>query len=253
MDIVIIGTGNTATILSKKLNDAGHTIKIVFGRNLSKANELSSELNTKGTNQIENIPGDADIYIVAVSDTAIAELAAHLNVNDKIVVHTAASVSKDVLKNCSENYGVFYPLQTLKKETAHLPDIPIIIDANNDVTLNSLDQLADSISNMVVKADDDKRLKLHMAAVFCNNFTNHIYALMEDYCNIEKLDFNLLKPLIKETAIRLTDLAASSAQTGPGVRSDSETINKHLAILNEYPDLKELYIMLTGSIQKFYS
>jgi predicted short-subunit dehydrogenase-like oxidoreductase (DUF2520 family) len=253
MDIVIIGTGNTATILSKKFKDAGHSIKIVYGRNLSKAIELSSHLNTKSTNKIADIPNDADIYIMAVSDIAIAELAAHFNITDKTVVHTAASVSKDVLKNCSKNYGVFYPLQTLKKETDHLPDISIIIDANNDVTLKSLEELANSISNIVVKADDEKRLKLHMAAVFCNNFTNHIYALMEDYCNNENLDFNLLKPLIQETANRLTNLTASSAQTGPGVRNDSQTINKHLIILNEYPNLKELYITLTGSIQKFYS
>lgn len=253
MDIVILGTGNTATILSKKLKDAGHNIKMVWGRDLTAAIELSAFLNTKSTEKLVDIPKNADIYIIAVSDTAIEEVTNNLNFPDKIIVHTAASVSKDVLQFCSKYYGVFYPLQTLKKETEHLPDIPIIIDANNDDSLNSLEQLAYSISDLVVKADDNQRLKLHMAAVFCNNFTNHIYALMEDYCNNERLDFNLLKPLIIETANRLTVLTASSAQTGPGVRNDTETINKHLTLLNEYPNLRELYIALTASIQKFYS
>jgi predicted short-subunit dehydrogenase-like oxidoreductase (DUF2520 family) len=253
MDIVIIGTGNTANILSKKLRDAGHRIIMIWGRTLSKANELSSLLETKGTDELKDLPKDADIYIIAVSDSAIEEVVSQLNFQEKIIVHTAASVSKDVLKKSSNHYGVFYPLQSLKKEADYLPQMPIIIDANDNGSLNTLEQLAYTISDLVVKADDDQRLKLHMAAVFCNNFTNHIYSLIEDYCNKENLDFNLLKPLIKETANRLNSLTASSAQTGPGVRNDAETINKHLTLLNGYPQLKEMYSMLTGSIQKFYS
>ena len=253
MDIAIIGTGNTATILSKKLKDAGHNILMVYGRNLLHALELSGALGTKATDQLNEIPKDADIYIIAVSDTAIKEIADKLILPGKILVHTAASVSKDVLKTSSANHGVFYPLQSLKKETGYIPVMPVMVDASDEDTLTVLKDLAYSISDLVVVADDKERLKLHMAAVFCNNFTNHLYALIEDYCNLEKLDFNLLKPLISETSNRLNYLSASSAQTGPALRHDAETLDKHVSLLDAHPHLKDLYLLLTKSIQNFNS
>ncbi|MGZ5190053.1 MAG: Rossmann-like and DUF2520 domain-containing protein, partial [Flavisolibacter sp.] len=190
-------------------------------------------------------------YILAVSDIAIEEVMKELRLTDKTVVHTAASVSKNILKNVSNHFGVFYPLQSLKKELGHSPEIPIIIDANDKQTMKELEKLAHSISTQVVEADDEERMKLHLAAVFCNNFVNHLYALTEFYCKKENIDFKLLLPLIKETAARLDDIPASASQTGPAIRNDLQTINKHKELLAAHPDLKKIYELFTESISQY--
>ena len=248
MDIVIIGTGNTATVLGRKLKLAGHNILQVYGRDTTDASNLAYELDTESTNYWNVVTRDADIYILAVSDIAIEEVLKELNLSRKTIVHTAASVSKNVLKGASNHFGVFYPLQTLKKESGHLPETPIIIDASDATTLTELEVLAHSISDTVVEADDSQRLKLHLAAVFCNNFVNHLYALTEQYCKREGIDFKLLLPLINETTARLREIPASQAQTGPAVRDDRPTIDKHLKLLEAYPQLKKIYEVFSESI-----
>ena len=251
MEIIIIGTGNTATVLGRKLKAAGHTILQVYGRNAAAASELAYELESESTNYWSVVNREAEIYILAVSDIAIAELVKELRLPEKTIVHTAASVSKNILKNSTSHFGVFYPLQSLKKENRHSPEIPIIIDASDEMTLHILENLASTISTTVAEADDAQRLKLHLAAVFCNNFVNHIYALMEDYCKKENLDFNLLIPLIQETTLRLATISPSSSQTGPALRADQSTIDKHLTLLASHQHLKELYAMMTKSIQSY--
>lgn len=248
MEIVIIGTGNTATVLGHMLKAAGHTILQVYGRNASAASELAYELDCESTNYWAVVNRNADLYLLAVSDIAIGEIMNELKLPHKTIVHTAAAVSKDMLRAASEHYGVFYPLQSLKKGSGRLPDVPIIIDASDKETFYMLQQLAGSISGQVVAAGDEERLKLHLAAVFCNNFVNHIYALMEDYCRREKIDFGLLKPLIRETAERIENMSPAAAQTGPAIRHDQGTINRHLQLLENYPELKKIYQLLTGSI-----
>lgn len=249
MDIVIIGTGNTATVLGKKLKAAGHRILQVFGRDAKEASSLAYKLGTESTNYWSVVNRDADIYLLAVSDIAIEELKAELQMGEKVVVHTAAAVSKSILQNTSQHFGVFYPLQSLKKASDHLPDIPIVIDASDSQTLSLLESLAGSISENVVEGDDEYRLKLHLAAVFCNNFPNHLYALMEDYCQKQGIDFRLLIPLIQETAMRLDEMLPSQAQTGPAARRDTVTISKHLELLENDARLRDVYQLLTKSIQ----
>jgi predicted dinucleotide-binding enzyme len=158
MDIVIIGTGNTATVMGKKLRMAGHRIVQVFGRNSSLASELAYELDTESTNYWNVVNRNADLYIIAVSDIAVEEVFRELQLSDKTVVHTAASVSKEVLKGGAKHYGVLYPLQSLKKDAGYLPEIPMVIDAGDAATLNMLDVLAHTISERVVVADDATRM-----------------------------------------------------------------------------------------------
>src|SRR5688572_1092155 len=155
MDIVIIGTGNTATVLGRKLKNVGHNILQVFGRNSSEASELAYELDTESTNYWNVVNRNADLYILAVSDIAVEEVFKELQLSDKTVVHTAASVSKEVLKDGAGRYGVLYPLQSLKKDLAYIPEIPMIIDAGDPKTLSMLDTLAHSISERVVEANDE--------------------------------------------------------------------------------------------------
>jgi predicted short-subunit dehydrogenase-like oxidoreductase (DUF2520 family) len=250
MDIVIIGTGNTANVLGKKLKAAGHQIVQIYGRDASAASDLAYEIDTESTNYWSVVNKNADMYILAVSDISIEDVTRELHLQDQVIVHTAGAVSRDILKNTSSHFGVFYPLQSLKKGSAYLPETPILIDANDEETLRELLSVAESISHSVVKADDEQRLKLHLAAVFCNNFVNHIYVLMEAYCKKEGLDFKLLIPLIQETAQRLDTMSPSIAQTGPAVRNDTATIEKHLKLLEADPSLKMLYQALTQSIQQ---
>ena len=250
MDIVLIGTGNAAAVLGRAIRNAGHRIVQVFGRNASAASKLAYQFGTESTNYWSVIRKDGDIYLIAVADDAIQDVAKHVHVPGKVVAHTAASVKKDVLKNMSHHYGVFYPLQTLREDMTELPEIPIFIDASDDVAKNKLEQLAQSISkNHVIVAGDDERLKLHVAAVVVNNFVNHLYTLVEDFCKKEGIDFNQLLPLIEETAERLKHTSASKTQTGPASRNDQPTIRQHLILLEKYPKLKKIYETMTNSIR----
>ena len=251
MDIVIIGTGHTATVLGRKLKAAGHHIVQVFGRDSMAASELAYILDTESTNYWNVVSREADIYILAVSDIAITDVLRELHLPDKTIVHTAAAVSKDILKGESAHYGVFYPLQSLRKEMGYLPDIPIIIDASDSNTLKELEGLAQSISGQVVEAGDEQRARMHLAAVFCNNFVNHLYALTADYCRKEGIDFSLLHPLILETAQRLHTMDPVHSQTGPAVRNDTNTIEKHEALLQQHPRLQQWYRQFTESIRSF--
>jgi len=250
MNIVIIGTGNAATVLGKKFKEAGHRIVQVFGRDATAASKLAYQFETESTNYWSVIRKNADFYLVAVADDAITEVAKHVHVPGKLVAHTAASVTKDVLKGMSHHYGVLYPLQSLRKEMSELPDVPLFIDASDEGSRKKLEQLARSISKeKVIVAGDKERLKLHVAAVIVGNFTNHLYKLAEDYCKNEGLDFKQLLPLIEETTQRLKTISPSDAQTGPAIRHDSPTIAQHLAVLEKYPHLKKIYEVMTESIQ----
>lgn len=250
MEIVIIGSGNVATVIGRKLKAAGHSILQILSRNASKASALAYEWDTESANYVSLLNKNADIYIIAVSDNAIAEVVKELQLPGKIVVHTAAAVPKEVLKGVSKHYGVFYPLQSLRKEMTDLPDIPMYYDGSDPATKSKLHQLAESISSLpAVIASDEQRVKLHVAAVIVSNFVNYLYALAEDYCKKEGIDFRQLQPLIEETALRIKTVSPKQVQTGPAIRHDKETIQKHLELIKDHPQLKNLYVLITESIQ----
>ncbi len=251
MDIVIIGSGNAATVLGRKFRAAGHRILQIVSRNASEASALAYEWDTESTNYLTVINPSADLYLIAVTDTAISGLVTDLRLPGKVVVHTAASVPRDVLKNVSAHHGVFYPLQSLSSEMTDLPDIPIFIDASDDFTRRRLESLAATISkHEVAEASDEERMKLHVAAVMVNNFINHLYSLVEDFCRKEGLDFKKLIPLMEETTRRIENISPGRAQTGPAARGDQETIDKHLAILEKHPRLQKIYLDITNSIRQ---
>lgn len=251
MNIVMIGSGNVAAVLGRKLKAAGHNIVQIYSRNASVASELAYEWDTESTNYKSMIQKNADLYIIAVDDQSIAAVADDLRLPGKIVVHTAASVPMDVLKDVSDHYGVLYPLQSLRKDISTITDIPLFVDGNDDYTKSRLHSLAASVSKeQVGMAGDDDRAKLHVAAVVVNNFTNHLYQLAEAYCLKEGIDFKLLLPLIEETALRLRENSPAQALTGPAIRHDKQTIEKHLDILQSHPKLRNIYLMMTESIQQ---
>lgn len=248
MRIVIIGSGNTASVLGRKIKIAGHEIAQVYSRHLYNAGELADELGCAATDNWDNIINDAQLYLVALSDSVLSHIHEQWHCKG-LAVHTAGAVSKNALQEVSKNYGVLYPLQSLRKEKTDYDNIPLLTDANNDDNLTLVTDFAESISKTVRHADDTYRMHLHVAAVVVNNFTNHLYALAEAYCTSSNVSFALLKPLIIETAERLEQFAPATVQTGPAYRGDIETLAKHTSLLKEHPSLLSLYQQLTQSIQ----
>lgn len=250
MQIVMIGAGNVATVLCRLLHNAGHTIQQVYSRSLENAAELAHDYKSNFTASINELAPEADAYIIAVSDDAVPQVVGQFPFRDKLMMHTAASVSKDVFLPVTACYGVLYPLQSLRKQS--LPaQIPILIDGSTPQSLSAIQELAGSISDSVGFAGDEERVKLHVAAVMVSNFTNHLYALADLFCKEENLHFNLLLPLIAETAKRLESGPAQSFQTGPAIRHDQRTINRHLQWLEKHPHIRRLYKQLTESIQQY--
>jgi len=252
MKIVLIGSGNVATVLARLIKSTEHTIVEVESKQLQHAQTLANELNVNAITNIDVITKDADIYIICVSDDAIENIVKQLYVKNKIVVHTSGTVSKNVLQNSSDNFGVLYPLQSLRKELSYIPDIPFLIDGNSSEIIRTIETFVNSFSKKVYPANDEERLKLHVAAVIVSNFTNHLYALAKDYCKKENTDFSLLVPLIKEVALRTENYDPENMQTGPAFRNDAITISKHLEILSVHPNLQKIYSQLTESIQSYY-
>jgi len=252
MRVVIIGSGNTATVLGRQIAAAGHEIGQVLSRQEEHAALLGRQLQSPFATGLENIVRDAGLYIAAVSDSALLSLGERLSLPGKLVVHTAGSVPGNVLQPISDRYGVLYPLQSLRKEIGYFPEMPLLVDAAHPEDLETITAFARTLSANVQTAGDDTRRKLHLAGVFINNFSNYLYTLAADYCGKEKIDFSLLLPLIKETAERVTHAAPREVQTGPAIRGDGITIEKHLELLDNYENIKELYELFTHQIQEFY-
>jgi len=248
MDIVIIGTGNVAYALAGLIKKSDHILLEVSGRNTAQLKKITEAFDTPASS-IPNLTKDADLYIVAISDDALYNISDWLTLEKKLVVHTAGSVSKEVLQKVSRNYGVLYPLQSLKAGMKTIPEIPFLVDGNTADDLALIRDFALSLSNKVEIADDEARRKLHLAAVVVNNFTNHLYALAEEFCEKEGLSFDLLQPLILETANRIKTMSANDAQTGPAARNDLSTIENQEALLRNHPELKKVYELITASIQ----
>ncbi len=247
MNIVIVGSGNVATIFGRKLKAAGHNLQQIVSRSAANAALLANELGCAHAD-FSAIDTSADIYIAAIADSALHSLHTKLSLGKKIVVHTAGAVPRDVLNGASVNNGVMYPLQSLLKNMPVVPEIPMLITASNPETQQLLELLAQSIGSKVSHATDAERLRLHVAAVVTSNFSNHLYGLACDFCQKEGVDFAHLLPLIEETATRMRHTSPLELQTGPASRNDVYTLDRHLKTLAGHAKLKYLYIKLTDSI-----
>ena len=189
----------------------------------------------------------ADLFIIAITDDAITEVCEAIPFSNELVVHTSGSVSIEAIDN-KNRPGVFYPLQTFSKsKEVDFKTIPICIETKNEKDFQILEKVAKSISNTVYKINSEQRKALHIAAVFVCNFVNHLYQIGNDICIENDLPFDILKPLIQETANKILSLSPNQAQTGPAKRKDIQTINAHLSFLSD-ENQKEIYKMLTKSI-----
>ncbi len=248
LQVVILGTGNIAQHLFTAFNkNSSVNVLQVVGRNSKALLYFSS---TKTTTNFLDI-ATADVYIIAVNDDAIATVSQHLKNKKGIITHTSGSVSMLDLCN-TKNRGVFYPLQTFTKGAkVNFKTVPICIEAEKESSKNVLNKLANLISNAVYDVTSKKRKDLHLAAVFVNNFTNYMYSIGNDICKEEDLPFDLLRPLILETANKAMLLSPEEAQTGPAKRKDKTTIEAHLQLIKE-PKNKEIYALLSKAIENKY-
>lgn len=246
--VVILGGGNVAFHLTSNFFKIKQVKVIqVYNRNIDTIAHLKSK--TAITNNLNELK-DADIYIISVSDDAVLEISSKLSFKNKLVVHTSGSIAMNDLLSKS-NKGVFYPLQSFSKNSKiDFSTIPICIEAEKDEDLVLLEKIGNLISKHIYFIDSEQRKQLHIAAVFVNNFVNHLYHLGNEICDNNNVPFDILQPLINETAKKITSLPPFEAQTGPAKRNDLKTIEKHKAMLTN--NQQEIYTLLTKSIYKTY-
>ena len=243
--VVLIGAGNVAQHLILAFQKSNQIELVqVMARDVTKLSHLlDSSLLTSTFSEIKK----ADVYIISVSDNAIQDVSSQIPFGNQLVAHTSGSVAMTDL-NDKNRKGVFYPLQTFSKTKAvNFKEIPICIEAENEADFKTLETLAKSCSDVVYSVSSEQRKALHVAAVFVSNFVNHMYAIGKEICQENQLDFDILKPLITETANKVQLLSPEAAQTGPAKRNDTETINAHLTFLKDN-NQKEIYKLLTKSI-----
>jgi len=245
--IVLLGAGNVGTHLYRALqNKEGLQIVQWYNRSL---NSLEKESTSCPTTQDLNEIVEADLYLLSVSDSVIPAISKALKNKNGLLAHTAGSVPMDAL-SAYNNHGVFYPLQTFSKNReVDFSQIPLCLEANKEENLNLLKRVAHAIGGPIHLIDSIQRKALHVAAVFVNNFTNHLYTIGEDLCKEHKVPFSVLQPLIAETADKIKHLSPSTTQTGPAIRGDQNIIEDHLHYLTKESHQK-LYQLISASIQQ---
>jgi len=247
--VTLVGAGNLATRLGVALKKAGIEILQVYSRTEESARALAEKLDAAHTTNIDDITLDADLTIFALKDDILESLLSRIDCRGKLIAHTAGSLPMSVLAGHSEKHGVFYPLQTFSKQRdVNFKEIPICIEGVNTAIVDELSELASKLSNKVERINSAQRQSLHLAAVFVCNFVNHFYYLGHQVVQKYGVDFELLKPLIRETADKVMEIDPYDAQTGPAKRFDETIINKHLKFLSDQPELKEIYSFVSRSI-----
>lgn len=252
MKVSIVGAGNVATRLGLGLREAGGEVVGVWSRRAAAARTLAAALDVPAAADIADLP-QADVCLLAVKDDAVRSVAERVAAAQPgaILAHTAGSVPLSVFDGLGRDCGVIYPLQTFSKaRPVALRDVPFFLEASSEMALHTLRKLAGKLSGSVTLLDSAQRARLHLAAVFANNFANHCFALAADLLRAEGLDETLLHPLIRETADKALSLPAREAQTGPAVRFDAAVLERQAAILANRPTLQQIYRLMSSSIHE---
>jgi predicted short-subunit dehydrogenase-like oxidoreductase (DUF2520 family) len=251
--VSIIGSGNVAFHLALALQEKEIVIKEFIGRNRNRVASYAHQFNAKAVFNFTEISTEVDLIIISVNDSAIQEAADQLILKDTLVVHTSGSVEMEVLKKTSTHVGVFYPLQTFSVNAkSNFSLIPICIEASNDSARNKLSHLALRLSTNVYFINSEKRKCIHLAAVISNNFINYLVASTFDFLKEKEIEKEILLPLIDETIERIKTSQPNEIQTGPARRKDKETISIHTEMLEKFPELQEVYKLLSHQILKKY-
>jgi predicted short-subunit dehydrogenase-like oxidoreductase (DUF2520 family) len=249
MEVVLIGSGSVATHLGLALKEKGVIISQVFSRNVKNAEKLAEKLNTSFITDISDIYKEADIYFYALTDNAFKSLLRKIEMPKGIQVHTAGCIPMSEFEGFTLKFGVFYPLQTFSiNKPVDFSQIPICIESSDLEVQQKLLEIANLLSNKTYIINSEQRKKLHLAAVFACNFTNYMYDIASKILDDSGFQFEIIQPLIAETAEKIKTMIPYDAQTGPALRMDEKTIEKHLSMLDKKPDLKKIYKLLTKNI-----
>ena len=250
--IAILGAGNVAWHLAPALEDAGHVITEVYARELSKAYSITERLySASAKDDLDFSESNAQIYILAVKDSAISELADQIILpEESILVHTSGTMPLEILGYSSASYtGIFYPLQSFTKgRKMDLDEVPFLVESDDESTLQKLKKLAKSLSPLCYQVRSKDRKAIHVAAVFSSNFSNHMIRIAEEIMRRQGVDFEMLKPLIIETISKSLQLGAKNAQTGPAIREDYETLEEHHRFLAYNDQIAEIYRLISQDI-----
>ena len=255
MKIVLIGAGNLATHLGKALHAAGHDMVQVFSRTMQSAETLASLWDAEPLTDMAQVRDDADVYIFSVKDSALEQLISQLCGGEKkVFLHTAGSMPMSVFRGKALHYGVLYPMQTFSKQReVDFSIIPCFIEANDEFALKQIEGLAGQISHRVYQLSSEDRKYLHLSAVFACNFANHCYAASQELLQQHGIPFDVMLPLIDETAAKVHGMTPKEAQTGPAVRYDENVIGKQIQLLENQPYFQKIYDCMSKSIHELES
>lgn len=250
--IAILGAGNVATHLA--LSFGHEVVAQIWARDIVKARALAERVGTSATSSLDDIIDDADLYIISVSDDAIAQLAARLQGRRGLWTHTSGSIPASVLDGVGTERGVFYPLQTFSADReVDMPRVPIFLEASSPEAMDTLRRAAHLLTPRVYEADSERRRRLHIAAVFACNFTNYMWVAADRLLGDDGLDLSVLAPLIEATAAKAVAGNPEAGQTGPARRGDRGVIASHEAMLADRPELREIYTLISQSILNHYA
>lgn len=251
--IAFIGAGNLATNLAVALYKKGFRVVQIYSRTEESAGKLAQAVEASCTTDLNEVVTDAQLYVVSLKDDAFLELLPRMveGRGQGLWVHTAGSISMNVWQGQAERFGVFYPMQTFTKaRLVDFREIPVFVESNSEADTRFLKDIAAALSGCVYECTSEERQSLHLAAVFACNFTNHMYALASRLLAKYNLPFEAMLPLIDETARKVHAMNPQAAQTGPAVRYDRQVIDKHLAMLSDEPEMRQIYRLLSESIHR---
>ncbi|PUV23681.1 Rossmann-like and DUF2520 domain-containing protein [Sphingobacterium athyrii] len=251
MNIVILGSGNAATHFGQAFQQLGHQIVQIYSKTKANADALAFALQCPGTDDLSQLLRNADLYLIAVSDEAIPTLVETMpqDING-IVVHCSGATDMAIL-NRFRNYGVIYPPQSLSKnKTVDFSLIPFCVEGSDTSIANSLLQLARTFSSRSILCNSQQRLAIHLSSVMVNNFSNILYQFAYELLEEHNLSFDLVRPIILETAEKVQNHVPITVQTGPAIRGDEATQQKHLKFISNKPDLQQIYQLLSHQITK---
>ncbi|MDB4918633.1 MAG: oxidoreductase [Mucilaginibacter sp.] len=240
-----------ATHLAAAFKNAGHRIAQVYSRDMHNASLLAYHVGAEAIDDLDQINPETDIFIISVKDDVIKSIAEALTKHGKLIVHTSGATDLQAISAFTNNAGVFYPLQTLSKnKEVDFFTVPLCIEGADDNITRQLVELAQTVSNNVYRVNSEQRKILHLAAVFACNFPNYLYNIAQQLLAEHDMGFEMLRPLILETAQKVQTHLPAEVQTGPAVRNDENTMAAHLQMLNNEPDLKAIYSLLSQEIIK---
>lgn len=249
--VVILGAGHVAWHFAHHLQSAGIEVRQIYNRTQRKAESLAGEIGATAAHTPESIDRTADLYLMAISDDALENVADELRLNNQLLVHMAGSVSLDILSGKARQWGVLYPLMSFTRgQSLDLGEVPFFIEAGDSESLERLAELAGKLSRRVYQMDSQHRARLHLAAVIASNFSNHMLTLAEKILHEDHLSVDLLGPIMTETLKKAMNISPAKAQSGPAIRGNSAVIGRHLAMLNDDRITQELYRIISESIRQ---